>query len=53
MAQLHELVPALSNLLLVVIIFGLLGFWAHSVATYDWTKFDEDSKDDDFLKPHD
>jgi len=53
MAQLQELVPALSNLLLLVLIFGLIGFWAHAVATYDWSKFEEDSANDDFLKPYD
>jgi hypothetical protein len=41
------------NLLLIVIAFGLVGIWAHAVATYDWSKFEEDSKDDDFLKPYD
>jgi len=41
------------NLLLLVIVFGLIVMWARAVATYDWTKFEEDSKGDDFLKPHD
>jgi hypothetical protein len=43
----------MSNLLLMLLAFGLVGFWAHSVANYDWTKFEEDSKNDDFLKPYD
>jgi hypothetical protein len=53
MAQLQELGPALNNLLLVAITVGLLGYWIYAVSTYDWTKFDEDSKGDDFLKPID
>jgi hypothetical protein len=32
---------------------GLVGYWAYAVATYDWSKFDEDSEGDDFLKPYD
>jgi hypothetical protein len=43
----------LSNLLLLIISFGLVIYWAHAVATYDWSKFEEHSKDDDFLKPYD
>jgi hypothetical protein len=53
MVQLQELAPALSNLLLVAITVGLLGYWIYAVATYDWSKFEEDSKGDDFLKPYD
>jgi hypothetical protein len=53
MAPLQELVPVLSDLLLFFLMIGLVGMWAHAVATYDWTKFEEDSKDDDFLKPYD
>jgi hypothetical protein len=53
MAQLQELVPVLSDLLLLILAFGSVGFWAYSVATYDWSKFEEDSANDDFLKPYD
>ena len=30
------------NLILVAIIIGLHGYWIYAVATYDWTKYDED-----------
>ena len=40
------------NLALLVLIFGLVGYWAYAVATYDWNKFEEDSKGDNFLKPY-
>ena len=53
MVQLHELAPVLSDLLLVVLMIGLFVVWIHAVATYDWSKFDEDSEGDDFLKPYD
>jgi hypothetical protein len=43
----------MADLLLIVIVFVLIVMWAHAVATYDWSKFDEHSRDDDFLKPHD
>lgn len=46
-------VPVLSDLLLALIIIGLHGYWIYAVATYDWSKFEEDSKGDDFLKPYD
>ena len=42
-----------SNLLLLIIVVGLHGYWIYAVTTYDWLNFDEDSKDDDFLKPYD
>jgi hypothetical protein len=42
--------PVLSNLLLVAIMIGLVGYWAYDVATYDWSKFDEDSEGDDFFE---
>ena len=45
-------VPALSNLLLLAIVVGLHGYWIFAVSTYDWSKFEEDSKGDDFLKPY-
>lgn len=53
MEQLLELAPALSNLALIVLIFGLVIYWAYKLATYNWQDFEEDSKDDDFLKPYD
>lgn len=40
--------PVFSNLLLVVLMIGLFVVWVHAVATYDWSKFEEDSKNDDF-----
>lgn len=43
----------LSDLLLVLTIIGLHGYWIYAVTTYNWTKFEEDSKGDDFLKPYD
>jgi hypothetical protein len=42
-----------TDLLLLITVVGLHGYWIYAVATYDWSKFDEDSKDDDFLKPYD
>ena len=42
-----------GDILLLVIIFGCLGYWIRAVVTYDWSKFDEDSANDDFLKPYD
>ena len=53
MAQLQELAPVLSDLALALIIIGLHGYWIYKVATYNWDNFDEDSKNDDFLKPCD
>jgi hypothetical protein len=44
---------AVSNLILLILIIGLHGYWIYAIATYDWTKFEEDSKYDDFLKPRD
>jgi hypothetical protein len=38
------------NLILLLLVFGIVIYWAYAVATYDWSKFEEDSKDDDFLK---
>jgi hypothetical protein len=53
MAQLPELAPALSNILLLILVIGLHAYWIYKVATYNWDSFEEDSKDDDFLKPYD
>jgi hypothetical protein len=50
MAPLQGLELVLNDLLLFILMLVLVGMWAHAVATYDWTKFEEDSKDDDFLK---
>jgi hypothetical protein len=47
------MIEALKGLLLLVIVFGCLGYWIYKVSTYDWSKFEEDSKNDDFLKPYD
>jgi hypothetical protein len=43
----------MSDIILVLIIIGLHGYWIYALATYDWSKFEEDSKSDDFLKPYD
>jgi hypothetical protein len=43
----------MSDVILALIIIGLHGYWIYKVATYNWDNFDEDSKDDDFLKPYD
>lgn len=53
MAQLLELVLVHNKLLLALLIIGLHAYWIYKVATYDWSKFDEDSENDDFLKPYD
>lgn len=41
------------DLLLAALIIGLHGYWIYKLCTYDWSKFDEDSENDDFLKPYD
>lgn len=40
------------NFLVLALVVYCLVVWIHALATYDWTKFEEDSKDDDFLKPY-
>ncbi len=42
----------MSNLILLVLVVGLHAFWIYKLVTYDWTKFEEDSEGDDFLKPY-
>ena len=42
----------MADLILVIIVLGLYGYWIYKLCTYDWSKFEEDSKDDDFLKPY-
>jgi hypothetical protein len=42
-----------SDIILFVLIVGLHAFWIYKLVTYDWDNFEEDSKDDDFLKPYD
>ena len=39
------------NFLILAFIIYCLGVWIHALVTYDWTKFEEDSESDDFLKP--
>lgn len=41
------------DLLLALTIVGLHGYWIYALSTYDWSRFDEDSKNDDFLKCYD
>ena len=36
----------------LVTILVIHAFWIYKLVTYDWTKFDEDSDGDDFLKPY-
>jgi hypothetical protein len=43
----------MSGLILILIVVGLHGFWIYKLATYNWDNFEEDSKNDDFLKPYD
>jgi hypothetical protein len=43
----------MSGLILLLIVVGLHGFWIYKLATYNWDNFEEDSKNDDFLKPYD
>lgn len=40
------------NLLLAGLILALHGYWIYKLVTYDWSKAEEDSIDDDFLKPY-
>jgi len=42
-----------NDIILFVLIVGLHAYWIYKVATYDWNNFEEDSRDDDFLKPYD
>ena len=42
----------MSDLILVSIVICLHAYWIYKVGTYDWSKFDEDSANDDFLKPY-
>ena len=39
----------MDNILLLALIVGLHGYWIYKLVTYDWSKFEEDSKDDEFL----
>jgi len=41
----------MDKLLLILLVIVLHGYWIYKLVTYDWSKFDEDSEDDDFLKP--
>ena len=41
------------NWLMLLALIAILVWWAYSVAAFDWSKWDEDSEDDDFLKPRD
>jgi hypothetical protein len=43
----------MTNLFLLIFVIGLHAFWIYKLATYDWSNFEEDSKNDDFLKPYD
>jgi hypothetical protein len=39
------------NVAMLIALLAIIVFWAYSVATYDWSNSEEDSKTDDFLKP--
>jgi len=43
----------MDKILLALLIIGLHAYWIYKLVTYDWSRFDEDSKNDDFLKPYD
>lgn len=43
----------MMNLFLLIFVIGLHAFWIYKLVTYDWNNFEEDSKNDDFLKPYD
>ncbi len=47
-----EVCQNMDKLLLIVFVLILHGYWIYKVATYDWSKFEEDSEGDDFLKPY-
>ena len=53
MEQLLELALAHNKLLLALLVIGLHAYWIYKLVTYDWSKFEEDSEGDDFLKPLD
>jgi hypothetical protein len=40
------------GIIILLVTAYCIGVWIHALVTYDWTKFEEDSKDDDFLKPY-
>lgn len=42
----------MDKLLVLIIVIALYAYWIYKLVTYDWSKFEEDSKDDDFLKPY-
>jgi hypothetical protein len=42
----------MTGLITLVLIVGLHAYWIYKLVTYDWTKFEEDSEGDDFLKPY-
>jgi hypothetical protein len=32
----------IANLILVLLVIGLHGYWIYAIATYDWSKHEED-----------
>ncbi len=42
----------MSGLIILVLIVGLHAYWIYKLVNYDWSKFEEDSEGDDFLKPY-
>lgn len=42
----------MDKLIVPVIALALHVYWIYKLVTYDWTKFEEDSEGDDFLKPY-
>jgi hypothetical protein len=42
----------ISSIVILLLIFSAIGYWVYKLVTYDWSKFEEDSEGDDFLKPY-
>ena len=42
----------MSNKILALLAVALYAYWIYKLCSYDWSKFEEDSKDDDFLNPY-
>lgn len=43
----------MDKIVLLAFVIILTAYWIYKLVTYDWSRFEEDSKDDDFLKPYD
>jgi len=49
----NNCIPNMFSFMFTVFLIGCVVFWIYKLVTYDWSKYDEDSKDDDFFKPYD